>query len=46
VPISVVSNGLGHANANITLSVYTHLLPGSQAKAARTVANLVRKVAN
>ena len=46
VPISVVSDRLGHANANITLGVYTHQLRGSQAKAACTVADLVRKVAN
>lgn len=46
VPISVVSARLGHANANVTLGVYTHQLRGSQAKAACTVADLVRKVAN
>ena len=46
VPISVVSARLGHANANITLGVYTHQLRGSQAKGACTVADLVRKVAN
>ena len=46
VPISVVSDRPGHANANITLGVYTHQLRGSQSKAANTVADLVRKAAN
>lgn len=46
VPISVVSDQLGHANANITLGVYTHQLRGSQAKAANAVADLVREAEN
>jgi integrase len=46
VPISVVSERLGHANPNVTLGVYTHQLRDSQAKAACTAADLVRKVAD
>lgn len=42
VPISVVSERLGHANANITLGVYTHQLRESQKQAACTVGDLVR----
>jgi len=34
VPIKVVSERLGHANAMITLGVYTHVMPGMQAEAA------------
>jgi hypothetical protein len=44
VAISVVSNRLGHTDPNITLGVYTHQLRDFQAKAACTVADLVRKV--
>ena len=29
VPIPLVSKRLGHATPNITLSVYTHFVPGS-----------------
>lgn len=45
VPISVVSARLGHANANITLGVYTHALRGSQAQAACLIGDLVRGAA-
>jgi len=34
VPIKVVSERLGHANAMITLGVYAHVMPGMQAEAA------------
>lgn len=46
VAISVVAKRLGHANPNITLGVYTHQLRDSQAKAACTLGDLVRKTAN
>ena len=46
VAVSVVSKRLGHANPNITLGVYTHQLRDSQAKAACSVGDLVRKAAN
>jgi len=34
VPIKVVSEMLGHADVSITLSVYAHVLPDMQDKAA------------
>jgi integrase len=34
VPVKVVSERLGHANAMITLGVYAHVMPGMQAEAA------------
>ena len=46
VAIPVVSKRLGHANPNITLGVYTHQLRDSQAEAACTLGDLVRKTAN
>jgi len=35
VPISVVSERLGHADQNITLSIYSHALPADSRAAAR-----------
>jgi len=43
VPVHVVSQRLGHASAVITLSVYAHVLPGSQRDAADLFARLVRE---
>jgi len=34
IPVKVVSERLGHANAMITLGVYAHVMPGMQAEAA------------
>lgn len=34
IPVKVVSERLGHANATITLGVYAHVMPGMQAAAA------------
>jgi len=34
VPINVVSEMLGHADVSITLSIYAHVLPDMQDKAA------------
>ncbi|GAA2040669.1 site-specific integrase [Terrabacter terrae] len=34
VPVKVVSERLGHANATITLGTYAHVMPGMQAEAA------------
>lgn len=34
VPVKVVSERLGHANATITLGVYAHVMPGMQQEAA------------
>lgn len=39
VPVHVVAQRLGHANPAMTLNIYSHVLPGQQAEAARLVAN-------
>lgn len=41
VPVKVVSERLGHASAAFTMSVYQHVLPGMQAEAAATFAEVV-----
>ncbi len=41
VPVHVVSHRLGHASPMITLSVYAHVLPGSQRQAAELFASLI-----
>ncbi|MGW0071585.1 tyrosine-type recombinase/integrase [Streptosporangium sandarakinum] len=41
IPVKVVSERLGHASATITLTVYAHVLPGSQREAAEGFASLV-----
>lgn len=41
VPVKVVSERLGHANVAFTMSVYQHVLPGMQAEAAATFAQLL-----
>ena len=41
VPVKVVSERLGHASAAFTMSVYQHVLPGMQAEAAATFAELL-----
>jgi integrase len=41
IPVKVVSERLGHANATITLGVYTHVMPGMQAEAAARFAALL-----
>jgi integrase len=43
VPVHVVSERLGHASPVITLSVYAHVLPGSQREAANLFARLVKE---
>lgn len=40
-PVHVVSRRLGHASAVITMTVYAHVLPGSQREAADLFARLV-----
>lgn len=37
VPIPEVAQGLGHANAGVTLSVYSHFIPGQESPAADLV---------
>ncbi len=41
VPLESVSDQLGHASTGITKSIYVHLLPGSGAKAAKAMENLL-----
>jgi integrase len=41
VPVKVVSERLGHANAMITLGVYAHVTPGMQAEAAAKFGELL-----
>lgn len=41
VPVKVVSERLGHANVAFTMTVYQHVLPGMQAEAAATFADLL-----
>ena len=41
VPPKVISERLGHESPAFTLKQYAHVIPGMQAEAAQTVANLV-----
>jgi integrase len=41
VPVHVVSQRLGHANATVTLTVYAHVMPGNQRDAADLFARLI-----
>jgi len=41
VPVHVVSQRLGHASAVVTMTVYAHVLPGSQREAADRFAALI-----
>ena len=45
VPVHVVSQRLGHANAVVTMTVYAHVLPGSGREAANLLASLIGKAA-
>ena len=40
-PVHVVSQRLGHASAVVTMTIYAHVLPGSQREAAEVFARLV-----
>ncbi len=42
-PVHVVSQRLGHASPMVTLTVYAHVLPGSQREAAGTFARLIEE---
>jgi len=44
-PVHVVSQRLGHASVVVTLTVYAHVLPGDQRRAATRFAELVEAVA-
>jgi integrase len=41
VPVKVVSERRGHSNVAFTMSIYQHVLPGMQAEAAATFAQLL-----
>ena len=41
VPIKVVSERLGHSTPGFTMATYQHILPGMQAEAAQTFAELL-----
>jgi integrase len=41
VPVKIVSERLGHASVVITLSIYAHVLPGDQERAAAVSAALI-----
>jgi integrase len=41
VPIKVVSERLGHATPGFAMATYQHVLPGMQAEAARTFADVI-----
>ena len=41
-PVNVVSQRLGHSSPMVTMTVYAHVLPGSQREAANTFARLIR----
>ncbi len=41
VPTKVVSERLGHATTGITLDLYSHVMPGMDEQAARTIATLI-----
>jgi integrase len=41
VPPKVVSERLGHANIQVTMNTYSHVMPGMQADAAEKVAALI-----
>ena len=42
-PVHVVSQRLGHASPVVTMTIYAHVLPGSQREAAGTFARIVRE---
>ena len=41
VPIKVVSERLGHSTPGFTMATYQHIIPGMQAEAAQTFADLL-----
>jgi integrase len=44
VPLAVVSEQLGHANQNITLSIYSHAIPADKRTAAKVWSNAMADV--
>ncbi len=45
VPVHVVSQRLGHASPVVTMTVYSHVLPGNQREAANVFADVIREAA-
>lgn len=43
MPLKVVSERLGHSTPEFTMATYQHVLPGMQAEAAVTFANLLNQ---
>ncbi len=43
-PVKTVSERLGHASATVTMTVYSHVLPGDQKRAASRFAALIGEV--
>jgi Phage integrase family len=41
IPAKIISERLGHANVQITLDTYSHVIPGLDEQAAATVARLI-----
>lgn len=44
VPVKVMQERLGHASSQITLDLYSHVIPGMQADAAAKIGDLLRSV--
>jgi len=42
-PVHVVSQRPGHASAVVKMTVYAHVLPGSQREAANLFARIIRE---
>ena len=43
VPVKVMSERLGHASTQITMDLYSHVIPGMQADAAARIGDLLRR---
>jgi integrase len=43
VPVKVMSERLGHASTQITMDLYSHVIPGMQADAAAKIGGLLRR---
>ncbi len=43
VNVRVVSDRLGHANANVTLTTYAHVIAGADAAAAESISAALRR---
>ena len=46
VPIKVVSERLGHSSPGFTMATYQHVIPGMQAEAAQTFADILERRAD